>query len=707
MSMTEVSTPLAVEACEEDEQVGESRGGAVGTNIWRFGKIASIGGALFVGTVIGAIAFEWSSAAKSPLPRHVSQLEESNIAEVPLASNMIDVLVVGALLQSHVSDADYYLHVSSGSMNSGDPVCHTDSTTEGSEWQFEAVGSSSDIFMLKNVRSGFYLHVSSQSMKDGDQVFHTDSTTEGSQWQVKSLSSDSGMMIMLKSVRSGFYLHASERSARTCCDPVFHTSTVSDASRWRVIPLGFHLSDPSSMIPLSACKYRKNDFCVSVIGSAISGEPYEINYDTGSWTTSIPDGCIDINKVDVLDDDIVVWNTPCKKVKGQIGMKSKSGSISYLADDYVFFIQKNTPCDRTKDYVSGIMGAAPQSFSAISDLRHENISLPFRLAYDKALKGQAYVAEGFSKSEVDGNYVASTELFSGTPVYKQSLLHCCDVSLHWCNAKNGEGTSSEPADRWHAVKGSDVLAWGTKCEQSNPGACDWTMDGEAPNAVLKLDGYGLGIVTSKAEGNINDNYNDAEFNLHLGYDEAVTAGVTWQTNFPSMVEWGGAIEGFDIVIGYPTQGWAVTVTGLMATIDTGSPEMKLRVSSEDPQINGPLAAHTVECTLNWMHTDTPDWHEYLADSRCLADGVAVVVTFTGTIGKPISYVFQATNNVDSGRPNPPTDVILGKWDGVVPWKMGSQYPKNRIDLGNSLYFFTSVYFWDFTKQAIGMKQREI
>ena len=100
--------------------------------------------------------------------------------------------------------------------------------------------------------------------------------------------------------------------------------------------------DPASMIPLRNHAYRKNDFCVSLSGSAIRGdEPYEIHFDTGSWTTCLPYGCIDKTKVKVLEKDVKdSWGVLSDKVQGQLILTSHDGKTQYIAERLHFLRAK-------------------------------------------------------------------------------------------------------------------------------------------------------------------------------------------------------------------------------------------------------------------------------------------------------------------------------------------------------------------------------
>jgi hypothetical protein len=224
-SVDDTSTPLAVEMGEVDEQIGESRAGTVEKTAWGFRKVVWIGGVVFVGTVIAALVFALSSAAKSPDPHSVTQLQHG--------FSTTGITDGGTFMLKNNLSA-FYLHVSSRNQEDGDQVFHTDSTTPGSQWQIEYVGGSDTLIMLRNLRSGFYLHVKEENKNSGDSVYQKDSASDGSKWQVE-YAYPHGSLITLKSLRSGFYLQATERSAKTCCDPVFHTDSIEDATiKWKM-----------------------------------------------------------------------------------------------------------------------------------------------------------------------------------------------------------------------------------------------------------------------------------------------------------------------------------------------------------------------------------------------------------------------------------------------------------------------------------------
>lgn len=365
---------------------------------------------------------------------------------------------------------------------------------------------------------------------------------------------------------------------------------------------GFRFN-PARMIPLRDHIYRQHDFCVSLSGSAIRGdESYEIFFDTGSWTTSIPYGCLDKAKVNVLEKDVKdCWGVLCDKVQGQLILTSHDGKTRYIANDYVFFARKkangdDAACDRKSRWGNSIMGGFP----GISP-REKLPSLPYVLA-------QKY------------------------------------------------------------------------SEKNN---------------------VGLGIVSDSLSG-IEANW--ASFNAYLliGSTPQITEKLNWRTDiplFPTRVGFSPeAVPGFKVTFSFPDADGSATpdivVTDLWATVDTGAPKLTMRLNPDNPHRKDPYK--------RFFTDDGPRWREgqYKADSRCLERGVKVRVEFAGSSGKSSQYEFYSSNNFDS---SPPTQVIVGDWEGFVPWPVNStQKPHNRINLGNTIYFYCPVYFWDLTNKRVGL-----
>lgn len=364
--------------------------------------------------------------------------------------------------------------------------------------------------------------------------------------------------------------------------------------------------DTAAAIPLRNHIYRGNAFCVSLTGSAIGGPagmaPYEVLFDTGSWTTSLPYGILDKTKITVLEKNIKDgWGHLADKVQGQLILASRDGKTKYAIDDYVFFALKkpdgsDAPDDRKSKWSSAILGAFPSALPWGERLP----SLPFAIA-------QKY---------------------------------------------------------------------------------------SPPNEV------GLGII-SEAGADIASDWGSGKAFLKIGNDPKISARLNWRNDIPLFHGRSGfvpeAVPGFTVRFSFPkVNGQTVAdivVTNLIATIDTGAPELNLRLGRSDPHRQAAYQPFFTDQGPGWMNA------KYKASSLCAAGGVAVRIEFTGSSGRCSSYQF--TTSADWSSPIP-THVIVGDWLGSVPWVVDDDKPKNRISLGNTIYFYCPVYFWDITHQRIGI-----
>lgn len=361
--------------------------------------------------------------------------------------------------------------------------------------------------------------------------------------------------------------------------------------------------DSARMIPLRNHTYRSRDFCVSLSGSAIRGdEPYEIFFDTGSWTTSIPYGCLDKERVKILEKDVKdSWGILSDKVQGQLVLTSHDGKTKYIANDYVFFARKkangdDADCDRNSKWGNSILGGFP----GISP-REKLPSLPYAIAQKYSEKNRV----------------------------------------------------------------------------------------------------GFGIVSDSRPG-IEENWASFNSYLQIGAAPKITDKLNWRTDIPLFPGREGfspeAVPGFKVTFSFPnTNGREVpdiVVPGLWATVDTGAPLLTMRLGKENPHRNN---------TYRLYFTDEgPRWRkgQYKADSMCLEKGVNVRVEFTGSTGKTSHYEFKTNKNFGSALP---TQVIVGDWDGRVPWPFNSaRTPHTRINLGNTIYFYCPVYFWDISNKRVGL-----
>jgi hypothetical protein len=364
--------------------------------------------------------------------------------------------------------------------------------------------------------------------------------------------------------------------------------------------------DTAAAIPLRNHIYRGNDFCVSLTGSAIGGPagtaPYEVLFDTGSWTTSLPYGILDKTKITVLEKNIKDgWGNLADKVKGQLILTSRDGKTKYAIDDYVFFALKKTdgsdaPDDRKSKWSRAILGAFP----------------------------------------------------SATP-------------------------------------------WGPKLP-SLPYAI--AQKYSPPNEV------GLGII-SAGGSDIASDWDECKAYLKIGNDPKISARLNWRNDVPLFRGRSGfipeAVPGFTVTFSFPkVNGQTVAdivVSNLIATIDTGAPELNMRVGSNNPHRQVAYQTFFTDKGPGWMKA------KYKADSLCAASGVAVRIGFTGSSGHSSSYQFTTSA---FGSAKLPTHVIVGDWSGMVPWPVGKSTPENRINLGNTIYFYCPVYFWDITHKRVGI-----
>lgn len=354
----------------------------------------------------------------------------------------------------------------------------------------------------------------------------------------------------------------------------------------------FHF-DPNPLIPLSSASYREHEFVAKLTGSAIKGdEEYEIHFDTGSWTLSIPYDCLEKSKLTVVEQNVKdSWGKPADKVKGEIALKSHDGNTTYSIKDYVFFARKqddgsDAPCDRSDKWGNSIMGAFP-------------------------------------------------------------------------SAEPGTGLESLP------------YALAKKYSQEK-----------------KLD-FGIGIISQ-----------DDKSYLLLGDDQKVkTYSLKWRTDIPNwhkdtIAFCPEAVPGFTIRLKFtklPEPQNEIKVPELMATIDTGASEMVLRLGKENPQNTEFFSAYfTTEGY--WK-----PWNSavYNRDAKMVTGDCIVTVEFKDSHGDVSSYSFEANNTKNK--------VAVGAWNGEVPWGIKDpQMPQNRFNLGNTIYRYCPILFYDIKNKRVGI-----
>lgn len=185
--------------------------------------------------------------------------------------------------------------------------------------------------------------------------------------------------------------------------------------------------------------------------------------------------------------------------------------------------------------------------------------------------------------------------------------------------------------------------------------------------------------------------------LFFGPDPAaVDDRMRWRTDTspwkPSEVFSPEAVPGFAVTLAWP-DGKQVSVPGLMATLDTGAPQMVLRLNDKDPQ-TGDLAAHftTAGYWTSWKNAD------YDAAARQVVGPCTVTVTFTDSAGTASSYSFTADDDRNK--------VAVGTWNGNVPWPVGEPAkPRTRFNVGDTVFRLTSAVYFDIANKRVGIRFR--
>lgn len=369
-------------------------------------------------------------------------------------------------------------------------------------------------------------------------------------------------------------------------------------------------ADKSKMIPLKDATYRKNPFVATLKGNSIKKvvndggkeTPYEINFDTGSWTTSIPGGALDFDHLTILEKNIRdPWQKLADKVSGQLILESEDGETQYVVDDYIFFATKqdeNTymPDDRGLEWGnSSIMGAfpSPQPGDKLP-------SLPYAIV-------QKYQPDnlGFGFYSDHGNQISNDK---SVPLSKTYL------------------------SIGNQIDGTNPLSWRDDIPNWRAGELDFCPE---------------------------------------------------------------ATPGFKITIHFlPDYGERIeTASGLIATIDTGAPDLTLRLGESNPHLDRAFSPHFESKGPYPIWRNDPD-----ADlGRALTNAI-VTVKFTDSEGETHFYTFVVGDD-PLGSPN---TLFAGHWEGDVPWAVDDTKPKNRINLGNTLYLWCPVVMFDIKNKRVGI-----
>jgi hypothetical protein len=353
--------------------------------------------------------------------------------------------------------------------------------------------------------------------------------------------------------------------------------------------------DKSKMIPLRDSK--RYPYVVKLKGGAINLiTPYEIHFDTGSWTTSIPGGVLNLNKIKILKENVNdPWNNLADLVSGQFIIESVDGT-PYELNDYIFYatkdkITKKYLPDASSGFTTSILGAFP-SIDPYTKLP----SVPFALTLKYA-----------------------------------------------------------------------------------------------------PENMGLGIISDCYE-DITKSWNSMKSYLQIGNDSKILDKLNFRNDIPN---WRNqqefhpeAVPGFNIKIKFPDSDKTIETSNLISTVDTGAPELTLRINPNDPQNQMPFSSYFIK-DGRWVNWNNSDYNNS-AKTLINAD---VTVEFIDSNGTKNSYTFPVNNDTFST----PNTLYSCTWEGNAPWKESfPQFPKNRINLGNTVYFYCPVYFWDIKNKRVGI-----
>ena len=211
------------------------------------------------------------------------------------------------------------------------------------------------------------------------------------------------------------------------------------------------------------------------------------------------------------------------------------------------------------------------------------------------------------------------------------------------------------------------------------------------------NGFVYGIVSEKQTGDMVENWGAFKAYLKIGIDKSVDDQINWHNYTPwfkGKTELQAVnIPGWTVTLSFPSVNGKpipdIVVTNQIATIDTGAPDLTMRLGKDDP--------HRKEPYTRFFNDKTPHWY---SKDKCQAagTGVTVKISFTGSSGKTCSY--QWTTSDTKGR-YVPNGLIVGDWTVGIPWGEGPETPLNRFNLGNSIYFFNHAHIWDIKNKRVG------
>lgn len=221
------------------------------------------------------------------------------------------------------------------------------------------------------------------------------------------------------------------------------------------------------------------------------------------------------------------------------------------------------------------------------------------------------------------------------------------------------------------------------------------MDDSAP--------FGFGIVSKPpkaADGSIpgiTEGWDKFESYLSLCAGPDLLKYVTWRSDIPlwqtDIKFCPEAVPGFSAEITIPGSDQKLVSAQYIATIDTGAPDFTARFKEGDPYLNEPFKEH-------FTKTGAPAWWKVVAaydkDAQYLINAKAKIL-FKDDNGIETFYSFSVGDKFQS-----PATFVTAKWDSTVPWPVHDpEKPVHRANLGNTIYYYANIMYYDFKNKRVG------
>lgn len=216
--------------------------------------------------------------------------------------------------------------------------------------------------------------------------------------------------------------------------------------------------------------------------------------------------------------------------------------------------------------------------------------------------------------------------------------------------------------------------------------------------------FGFGIISQPPKSEVGAILGVAEGWSAFGSFLVVGAGldilrhVTWRSDIPLWHKDLGfcpeAVPGFSAEVSIPNSSnpdKKIASVQYIATIDTGAPDFTARLGKDDPHLKAPFSDHfTAEGAPSWWAQGYDKYAKYLTNAR-------VKIVFTDDLGIERFYTYDVGDKFKS-----PATFVAATWDSPVPWGIKDpQTPQNRANLGNTIYYYASIMYYDFEDRRVG------